>query len=76
MNDFAKKLRVSLLALYALRAVGFMLIGDRSVFESLYMTTVILTTVGMREDGTIVAFFIDGQMRAILGRGTMGNPHE
>lgn len=58
MTDFAKKLRVSLLilvALYAVGAVGFMLIGDRSVFESLYGTPVILTTVGMREDGTILA---------------------
>jgi voltage-gated potassium channel len=69
--------------------------GDRSAFESLYLATVILTTVGMKEGGTqmndaekawsvllmitgigtalyatgnIVAFFIDGQIRAMFGR--------
>ena len=54
MSEVAKKLRLSLLILAGLYVVGtggFVLLSGRSAFESLYVTVVILTTVGMKETG-------------------------
>ncbi len=92
------QLRISLLALVVLFAggtAGYMAIGGRSLFEALYITVVILTTVGLKEGGEqlsnaelawsmmlmligigavlyttsiVVAFVIDGNMQALLGR--------
>ncbi len=97
-NGIGGQLRISLyilIGLFGVGALGFWMFGDRSAFESLYLATVILTTVGMKEGGTqmndaekawsvllmitgigtalyatgnIVAFFIDGQIRSLLGR--------
>lgn len=93
-----KQLRNSLfvlIALFGVGALGFSLLGNRDPFESLFLATVILTTVGLKEGGAdfnnaekvwcvllmimgigaalyatgnIVAFFIDGQIRAMFGR--------
>jgi voltage-gated potassium channel len=92
------KLRVSLVAiatLFLIGTLGYVLIGGRDLFESFYVTVVVLTTVGMKETGlplslpeqwwtiflmiagigtvlyatgNVVAFFVDGQIREVLGR--------
>lgn len=73
-------------------AVGLMLTGDRGLFEAIYFTIVILTTVGMEgpktdadrawsivimiagvgtviyATGVVVAFFVEGEVRDLLGR--------
>lgn len=97
-QNIKTQLRVSLIilaALFGVGALGFSILGGRSAFESLFLSVVILTTVGLKEGGAdlstaekiwcvilmltgigtvlyatgnIVAFFIDGQIRAMLGR--------
>ena len=42
---------VVLASLYALGTAGYIVLGHRSAFESFYITTVILTTVGMKDSG-------------------------
>jgi len=97
-SGIGRQLRISLcilIGLFAVGALGFWHLGGRSAFESLYLATVILTTVGLKEGGAelndaekawcvllmitgigtalyatgnVVAFFIDGQIRSMLGR--------
>lgn len=101
-NVFAK-LQISLIALallFVFGTLGYVVIGGRELFESFYVTVVILTTVGMKETGlplsqaeqwwtiflmiagigtaiyatgNVVAFFIDGQIREVLGRRQLMN---
>ncbi|MEE9212134.1 MAG: NAD-binding protein [Phycisphaeraceae bacterium] len=54
MSNITRQLVVSLLVLamlFTFGTIGYMLIGDRSLFESLYICVVILTTVGWKEGG-------------------------
>lgn len=87
------RISIALIVLLVLAGtVGFYWIGEEhTIFESLYLTVIILTTVGMEAAqenerpvalllmiagifttiyaaGTLVAFIIDGDLRALLGR--------
>lgn len=87
------RISIALIVLLVLAGTaGFYLIGEQhTLFESLYLTVIILTTVGMEAAqenerpvalllmiagifttiyaaGTVVAFIIDGDLRALLGR--------
>lgn len=98
LNSTRNQMRLSmclLVLLFIIGTAGYVLIGGRSLFEALYITVVILTTVGLKEGGEqlsnaelawsmvlmlvgigtvlyttsiVVAFFVDGQMRTLLGR--------
>jgi len=81
-----------LTVLIVVGAAGLMVLGGRSAFEAIYLTVVILTTVGMEgpnsdaerawglflmiagvgtviyATGQLVSFFVEGQIRNILGR--------
>ena len=52
MSEIARKLKISLLilaGLFVFGALGFHLLGGRTLFESFYISVVILTTVGLKE---------------------------
>jgi voltage-gated potassium channel len=53
-NGIGRQLRISLcilIGLFGIGALGFWVFGDRSPFDALYLATVILTTVGLKEGG-------------------------